>query len=204
MRPISLRKSTTYPHGATLFLLLVAALHCFASVAQAQSAERPAPLTAHRTGAFSAVLPDRSPESEAGRWAARFQFRGDLQAWDYDLATESFSLYVPPDYDPEGMPYGVVVWVSPFDDGVMPPELRPVFDDRHMIWIGPNNAGNPRHLFPREGLVLDAAANVVNFYNVDPDRIFVAGLSGGGRVAAMLAVDYADVFAGAFPIIPRS
>ena len=188
-------------------VLIVAGL-CVASVAQAQnagspsgSAESPTPLIAHRTGAFDAVLPARSPESEARRWAERFQFPGDLEGWDYDLATESFSLYVPPAYDPEGEPYGVVVWVSPVDDGAIPPAIRPVFDERHLIWIGPNNAGNQRHLFPRAGLVLDAALNVERLYNIDRDRIFVSGLSGGGRMSAMHAVAYPDVFAGGFPII---
>jgi len=189
-------------------VLIVAGL-CVAAAAQAQnagspsgrSAESPTLLTVHRTGEFDAVLPARSPESEARRWVERFQFPGDLDGWDYDLATESFSLYVPPAYDPEGEPYGVVVWVSPVEDGSIPPAFRPVFDERHLIWIGPHNAGNQRHLFPRAGLVLDAALNVERFYNIDPDRIFVSGLSGGGRMAAMHAVAYPDVFAGGFPII---
>jgi predicted esterase len=181
-----------------LVIVTSVALQCFASAALAQNV---APLTAHRTGEFNARLPVRSPESDARRWTERFQFPGDLQGWDYDLATESFSLYVPPAYDPEGEPYGVVVWVSAFDDGAIPAELRPVFDERRLIWIGPHNAGNRRHLFPRAGLVLDAALNVERSYSVDPDRIFVSGLSGGGRMAAMHAVVYPEVFAGGFPII---
>lgn len=189
--------------------LVVAGLHLCVPVSNAQNAVptrpegqvSPAPLVAHRTGEFDATFSVRSPESGARRWAERFQFAGDLEPWDYDLATESFSLYVPPSYDPDGEPYGVVVWVSPRDDGGIPEELRSVFDDRHLIWIGPNNAGNRRHLFPRAGLTLDAAVNAIRFYNVDPERIFVSGLSGGGRMSAMHAVAYPDVFAGGFPII---
>jgi pimeloyl-ACP methyl ester carboxylesterase len=33
-------------------------------------------------------------------------------------------------------------------------------------------------------------------YRVDPSRVYVAGVSGGGRIASMLAVGYPDVFAG--------
>jgi predicted esterase len=178
--------------------LVVAGLHCFGGAAQAQDAQV---LTAHRTGEFNAVLSVRSPESEASRWADRFQFPGALENWDYDLATESFSFYVPPDYEPEGEPYGVLVWVSAFDGGAIPPDFQALLDERRLIWIGPNNAGNARHLFPRMGLVLDAAENVTRFYNVDPDRIFVSGLSGGGKVAAYQAVGYPDVFAGGYPLI---
>jgi len=182
----------------TRTLLVLAGLHCFAVAAEAQDLRV---ITEHRTGEFDAVLPVRSPESGAEPWAARFQFRGNLDSWDYDLADESFSFYVPPDYDPNGEPYGVLVWVSPFDDGAIPPGLPPILDERRLIWIGPNNAGNARHLFPRAGLVLDAAENMGRFYNVDPERIFVSGLSGGGKVAAFQAVAYPDVFAGGYPLI---
>ena len=161
----------------------------------------PTQITAHRTGSFNAVMPVRSPESSATRWAELFQFDRDLTSWDYDLETESFSLYVPADYDPDGEPYDVLVWISPFDDGAIPEQLKTLMDERRLIWISPNAAGNPRHLFPRSGLTLDAAANVAEYYNVDPERIFVSGLSGGGRMASLLAIDYPDVFAGAFPII---
>jgi predicted esterase len=188
-------------------LLVVAALWCGGSAAHAQDAPPvPSPpaatrLESHRTGEFKAALQVRSPESEAGRWASRFQFGGDLTNWDYDLVDERFSLYVPPGYDAGGEPYGVVVWISPLDDGRVPPPFRQVLDERHLIWIAPDNAGNSRHLFPRAGLTLDAAENVRRLYNVDPRRIYVSGLSGGGRMAAMLAVDYPDVFAGGYPII---
>lgn len=158
-------------------------------------------LSAHQTGRFAAVLPLRSPRSAREPWIERFRFPGDLEGWDYDLADESFSVYVPDDYEAEGEPYGVVVWISPYDDAQIPTGLRAAFEERNLIWIGANDAGNSRHLFHRAGLALDAATNVREFYNVDPDRIFVSGLSGGGRVATMLAIDFPEVFAGGFAII---
>ncbi|MBM4183947.1 MAG: hypothetical protein FJ207_06940 [Gemmatimonadetes bacterium] len=182
-------------------LPLLAALSSFALACSAPAAEAQAPATAHRTGEFQAILTQRAPESDPRRWSERFQFRGDLDDWNYHLATESFSLYVPPSYEPDGEPFGVVVWVSAFDRGDIPAELRAVLDERRLIWVGPNNAGNRRHLFPRMGLALDAVRNVTELYDVDADRIYVSGLSGGGKVAAMLAVAWADVFTGGLPII---
>lgn len=185
-------------------LRAVAALLCFASAAGAQVAagtDAPTPLTAQRTGDFTATLTERSRESEADRWKERFQFEGDLDFWDYDLATETFSVYVPPDYDADAEPYGVVVWVSASDGGGIPAAFKPLLDERHLIWIGPDHAGNDRHIFVRAGLALDAALDVERVYHVDGNRIFVSGLSGGGRMAAMLAVDYPDVFDGGFPVI---
>jgi poly(3-hydroxybutyrate) depolymerase len=189
-------------------LLLVVALAACASAAQEPGATasrardgRPRPLVAHQTGEFVAILPRRSPESAPARWAQRYQGGGDLSSWDYDLAKESFSLYVPSDYDRNGDPYGMVVWVSPFSDGSIPEGLKRAFDERRLIWIGPNNVGNDRHIYQRSGLSLDAVENMKGTYNVDPDRIYVSGLSGGGKMAAMMAVDYPEIFAGGFPII---
>jgi predicted esterase len=189
-------------------LLLVVALAACSSAAQGPRASaspardaRPRPLVAHRTGEFDAILRERSPESDPARWAQRYQGGGDLSSWDYDLASESFSLYVPSDYDANGEPYGIVVWVSPFRDGSIPAGLKSVFDERHLIWIGPNNVGNDRHIYQRSGLSLDAVENMKRAYNVDPGRIYVSGLSGGGKMAALMAVAYPELFAGGFPII---
>ncbi len=38
-------------------------------------------------------------------------------------------------------------------------------------------------------------------FHINPDRVYVSGLSGGGRTASMLGVAYADVFSGTFPIV---
>lgn len=189
--------------------VIVAALGCFASSAHAQGVgtlgvretRTAIPLEPHRTGEMVVTLPDRSPLSGAEPWTERFHFPGSLEGWDYDLSTETFSLYVPPEYDRGGESYGVVVWVSAREDGAIPEDLKRIFDQRKLIWIGANGAGNERHIFPRAGLALDAAYDIERAYHVDRDRIFVAGLSGGGRMAAMLAVDWSDVFAGGFPII---
>jgi predicted esterase len=189
-------------------LVLVAAFHLVGADLQAQDPRaqqqrhiEPVPLTPHRTGSFDATLPARSPESDGRRWAERFGFRGDVLSQEYDLAKESFNVYVPEDYDPTGEPFGLVVWVSPFRDGAIPADFRPVFDERHLIWIGANDAGNERSILPRMGLALDAVASMALDYNIEPTRVLVSGLSGGGRVSSMLAVAYPDLFAGGFPII---
>jgi len=192
---------------APVAILLAATLTACASAAPergtgtSRGAGRPTPLVAHRTGEFEAILSRRSPESGPARWAQRYQGGGDLSSWDYDLAAESFSLYVPSDYDPNGEPYGMVVWVSPFRDGSIPEGLKSVFDERRLIWIGPNNVGNDRHIYQRSGLALDAVENMKSAYNVDPSRIYVSGLSGGGKMAALMAVAYPELFSGGFPII---
>jgi predicted esterase len=69
-----------------------------------------------------------------------------------------------------------------------------------LIWIGANDAGNERGIGARVGLSLDAVENFRAQYNIDEMRIYAAGPSGGGKIASLLAIAYADVFSGAMPI----
>ncbi len=48
----------------------------------------------------------------------------------------------------------------------------------------------------REPLALLAARNVLDRFPVDPARVYVAGFSGGSRIALRLALGYPDLFTG--------
>jgi hypothetical protein len=50
-------------------------------------------------------------------------------------------------------------------------------------------------------LAVDAAFNMRRRFNISPRRVYLSGVSGGGRVASMVGVAYADVFSGTFPIV---
>jgi hypothetical protein len=123
----------------------------------------------------------------------------DLSA-DYKLEEESFEVYVPASYTGERA-YGLVVFASPSPSGGLDALDRnfgwqAALDKHELIWVGANNAGNDRSVFPRLGLPIDAAANMQARYRIDPQRVYVAGISGGGRIASMLAVTCPDVFRG--------
>jgi len=119
-------------------------------------------------------------------------------AWD--PAGETFEVYVPPPAAGAGAaeaPYGVFVWVSPTaNGGLTDREMIPVLDATRTIWIGANRSGNPRPRGDRIRLALDAAAAAIRTYPVDPDRVYVGGYSGGGRMASSLALLYPEVFRG--------
>lgn len=153
-----------------------------------------------RTGAFTATLSERSPSSSIVRMKARVRYSAADATPEYDLADESFDIYVPLTYDPS-RPCGLIVWVSPTNSGSPPPYWLPILDKHNLLWIGANNAGNERIGWYRFGLALDAAHNMKQRYNIDLDRTYISGMSGGGRVASRVGVVYADEFGGAYPIV---
>ncbi|HXU29241.1 MAG TPA: carboxypeptidase regulatory-like domain-containing protein [Thermoanaerobaculia bacterium] len=161
----------------------------------------PSPAVAHRTGIFSATLPERSPRSELGELlrrtgVSRREIEADPNGGRYDLAHESFSLVVPETYRPE-VPHGLLVWVSPSPiGGASRPDLLRELALRRLIWVGANDAGNERPRWYRFALALDAAHNLAKLYRIDPERIYIAGYSGGGRVSSVLSVAYPEVFRG--------
>jgi predicted esterase len=103
--------------------------------------------------------------------------------------------YVPDGYDSDSPP-GIVVYVSPNQSGTLPQGWSSVMDEHNLIWISANKSGN-RILVPRRVLKAILALNAIQQeYVLDESRIYVAGFSGGGKVASMIATDYANTFNG--------
>jgi len=77
-----------------------------------------------------------------------------------------------------------------------------VFDQRYMIYIAANLSGNSQNpILRRAPLALHARENMKQLYNIDPNRTYAAGLSGGGKMAVYLGLNYGDHFTGAMFII---
>lgn len=128
------------------------------------------------------------------------QFRLRLRAADappaYDLAREQFEILVPRGYK-AGVPHGLFLWISPGDRPTLPAGWDAVLAEKKLIFIGALGAGNNRETPDRIRLAVDANHHLRQLYDIDPDRVYVSGHSGGGRVASMVGVAYADMFTGA-------
>ncbi|HEX4079476.1 MAG TPA: PHB depolymerase family esterase [Rhizomicrobium sp.] len=112
-----------------------------------------------------------------------------------DLAQESFALYVPPRARANG--YGLIVFVPPWDVARLPDGWGPVLDQYGFLFVSASRSGNDQNVLARrEPLALLAEANVAARYRLDPARVYIAGFSGGSRVALKLALRYPDVFRG--------
>jgi predicted esterase len=119
-----------------------------------------------------------------------------LNALPIDPKEEKFGLYVPTKKPAAG--YGLLVWVSPLDGAGMPLSWQAVLEDHGVIYVTAARSGNyASPLGRRIPLALTAASKVARNYAIDPDRIWIAGFSGGARIAERVALAYPDVFSGA-------
>lgn len=164
-----------------------------------------------KTGSFQLTIKERSKHSAILPMTARLGWgtKSEVEAAakkdggevDYDVAKESFDVFVPEDYT-GSEPYGLVVWVSPGPGGAPRPDWLDVLRKHKLIWIGGTNVGNHRTRWVRLGVSIDAADYLQKAYKVDPYRVYVSGASGGGKCASILGVAFPEVFTGgAFPII---
>jgi len=128
--------------------------------------------------------------------AAKANDASTLNAFPIDPRHEKFGLYVPAEKPAKG--YGLLVWVSPLDGPGIPPDWPATLEARGVIFVTAGRSGNDASpLGRRIPLALTAAANVVRSHKIDPDRIWIAGFSGGARIAERMALAYPDVFSGA-------
>jgi predicted esterase len=127
------------------------------------------------------------------------RFRSKEDAGPYELKNEKFRLVVPKTYA-HAAKWGILVYVNADDGAGLPAGYESVLEKRKLLGISAYKSGNARNIFDRFRLAIDANVQLRKRFNVDPDRVYVSGFSGGGRVASMLAVAYADVFSGAIPL----
>ena len=159
-----------------------------------------------RTGAFATHFSQRSPHSDLDRLQRVGRWQRESMS-DWDIEDIEFQMLVPDDYDGSEA-YGLLVFIHPFDD-IDPDNPRTfyasviadVLAKHKLIWVSYDDAGNSVLPHKRMGLALDAVHNAAEQYNIDPERIYVSGMSGGGRMTCMTAIYYPQIFTGAVPIV---
>ena len=116
-----------------------------------------------------------------------------------DLALEKFRIVIPQNYS-TNTAWGLLVWVSPSDEPRVPLAWEQELASHKLLLASPYRAGNSRDAIERCRIALDATCNMCRQYRIDPERIYIAGFSGGGRIASILGVAYADVFSGCLAV----
>lgn len=116
------------------------------------------------------------------------------------LSAESFEILRPADFREDGS-WGLFVWISPNESPRIPTSWEQVLVRHKLLCIGANHAGNKRDILDRIRLAVCANIEMGKRFKLDAKRMYVAGFSGGGRVASMLGVAYADLFTGVIPMM---
>ena len=134
-----------------------------------------------------------APYSDATNITRHFGFRVEMP--EYSITNESFRVLIPP-AEAATESQGLLVWISASDEPSVPADWKTELANHGTLFISAHHSGNQRHPLDRFRLALDATCNMCRQHKVDRRRIYVAGFSGGARIASMLGVAYADLFTG--------
>jgi hypothetical protein len=117
----------------------------------------------------------------------------------YESTNQTYQLFIPPDYDARRQ-WPLVMCVSPGDEPTGWPDFEPICRSQGVIFASPMNTGNLQPFAKRARIVLDVLDDVRRRLSIDPDRVYLSGMSGGGRVAARVGYALPEACAGVLPI----
>ena len=109
----------------------------------------------------------------------------------------TYHVHVPPGAGP----HGVLVFVSPRDDAEPREGWTEVLDRRNLVWIAAEGFGNDKFSAQRVLVALMALKHLQRTLPLDRDRLYVGGMSGGGRVASQALARFPGFFSGALCIV---
>lgn len=101
--------------------------------------------------------------------------------------------------EPAGGARGVFVYVSPTDSGELPSDWVGVIDRERLLYVAADGYGNSR-LTAERILAALAADRLAQQMGVKDPRRYIAGMSGGGRVASQVLTHFPQFFSGAICI----
>jgi hypothetical protein len=82
----------------------------------------------------------------------------------------------------------------------VPPGWANVLQERNLIFIAPQNAGNKQPTSRRAGLAILAATKLLEMAKLDTNRVYASGFSGGARVASYVSFLRPSLFSGVFAV----
>ena len=118
---------------------------------------------------------------------------------NYDSSQQTYQRFVPDNYR-DDKTWPVVLYISAGKRGSGWNVWKSVCQRNGVLFVGPHNAGNDCPGPRRARIVLDALDDLRRAYRTDPDRTYLAGFSGGGRVACQMAFALPELFGGVVPL----
>ncbi|MBP90933.1 MAG: hypothetical protein CMJ64_30185 [Planctomycetaceae bacterium] len=118
---------------------------------------------------------------------------------DYDSAAQTYELFVPRSYR-AGQGAALMLFISPGDRGAGYDQWKQVCTRHGLLFASPHNAGNRCPTEQRVRIVLDVLDDIRRSYDIDPDRTYIGGFSGGGRIACSIGFALPEYFGGVVPV----
>lgn len=151
---------------------------------------------------FVTTFKEHHPLSSAATIAQRTRMPRHVAGtndYAYDITEQSFAVHIPGDYKPDKS-YGILIWL-PHNE--QPPELPQEWNrilakyrliTVTAVTLPKTDKSNPfQFLIP---MALDAVHNIQQQYNIDTQRVYIAGYSAAAIAASLTAFHYPDVFSG--------
>jgi predicted esterase len=96
---------------------------------------------------------------------------------------------------------GVLVFVKPIDSGELPDGWAAGLDRQNLIWIAAEDFGNDRSRAQRILAAIAGLKLIESTQAIDRKRVYIGGMSGGGRIASQTITRFPQRFTGALYIV---
>jgi hypothetical protein len=96
---------------------------------------------------------------------------------------------------------GVVVFVSPTNSGEPPEGWLALLQQKRLSWVAADGFGNQQPSAQRVLVAIMGRSLAERSAALDRKRIYVGGMSGGGRIASMTAPRFPQLFSGGLYIV---
>lgn len=106
-----------------------------------------------------------------------------------------WQVYVPDTYDP-AKPAGLMIYISPTRSGRIPRSWQRLMSEHNLIWLGADRNGNSVPVLRRMVTALLSEELGKREFSIDPDRVYLSGFSGGGRVISYVGAVFPERFQG--------
>jgi hypothetical protein len=118
---------------------------------------------------------------------------------DYDSTKQTYELYVPRRRDAKAL-IPAIVFISTGTEPTGWNSFKRICQARGILFAGTRNAGNDCPEKKRTRIVLDVLDDLRRKYPIDPDRTYLAGISGGARMAGFIGFALPEYFGGVLSI----
>lgn len=118
---------------------------------------------------------------------------------EYRSTDQRFQMYVPTAYSKDRL-WPLIINISPGDAPRAWNQWKKVCTEERYLFCSAYGAGNRCPVGKRTRIVLDMFDQMRREYLIDPQRTYLTGFSGGGRMACTIAFALPEYFGGLIPV----